>query len=43
MNTELKKVYTEKPGLPERKKSDLMALVNKNLIPRYYRQFYESL
>lgn len=42
-NLELKHAYNEKPGLSDKKKADLMDLVNKNLIPRYHRPFYESL
>ncbi|KAL0833092.1 hypothetical protein ABMA28_001202 [Loxostege sticticalis] len=43
LNMDLKKAYLRKPGLAERKKADLMDLVNKNLIPRYHKAFYESL
>lgn len=42
-NIELKKAYIQKPGLAERKKSDLMDLVRKNLIPRYHRPFFKAL
>lgn len=42
-NIEVKKAYTTKPGIAKRKKADLMELINKNHIPRYYRPFYESL
>ncbi|KAH9639862.1 hypothetical protein HF086_015713 [Spodoptera exigua] len=43
INLDLQKAYLQKPGLAERKKADLMDLVNKNLIPRYHKPFYESL
>lgn len=43
INVDVKKAYTAKPGISQKKKADLMELVNKNLIPRYYRSFYESL
>jgi hypothetical protein len=43
VTVELKKAYNEKAGLTDKKKKDLMDLVNKNLIPRYHRPFYESL
>ena len=33
-NLDLQKAYLQKPGVAERKKTDLMDLVNKNLIPR---------
>ncbi|CAG5041407.1 unnamed protein product [Parnassius apollo] len=36
------KAYEDKPGISERK-TDLMELVEKNLIPRYYRSFFEAL
>ncbi|CAH2092428.1 unnamed protein product [Euphydryas editha] len=40
---ELKKAYIQKPGLAEKKKSDLMDLINKKMIPRYHRPFFEAL
>ncbi|CAG4981571.1 unnamed protein product [Parnassius apollo] len=43
IHLDLQKAYLQKPGLAERKKADLMDLVNKNLIPRYHKPFYESL
>ncbi|CAF4935247.1 unnamed protein product [Pieris macdunnoughi] len=43
IDIEVKKPYTTKPGLAKRKKADLMELINKNHIPRYYRPFYKSL
>lgn len=43
INLDLQKAYFQKPGLAERKRADLMDLVNKNLIPRYHKPFYESL
>lgn len=42
-NIEIKNVYNNKPGIAERKKSDLMDLINKKLIPGVHRSFYESL
>ncbi|CAH1640746.1 unnamed protein product [Spodoptera littoralis] len=42
-NIEIKNLYNNKPGLAERKKSDLMDLINKKLIPGVHRSFYESL
>lgn len=43
VNLDLQKAYLQKPGLAERKKADLMDLVNKNLIPRYHKPFYKSM
>lgn len=43
INLDFQKAYLHKPGLAERKKADLMDLVNKNLILRYHKSFYESL
>lgn len=43
LNIRLKPAFTVKPGLAERKKSDLMDLVNKNHIPKYYTNFYKNL
>jgi hypothetical protein len=42
INLDLQKAYIQKPGLADRK-TDLMDLVNKNLIPRYHKQLYELL
>lgn len=39
----LKPAFTKKPGLPENKKKDLMDLINKNYIPKYYNDFYTNL
>lgn len=39
----LKKAFNRKPGLAERKKQDLLSLLNSNHVPGYYRAFYESL
>uniref|UniRef100_A0A6P7FZ14 Uncharacterized protein LOC114334216 n=1 Tax=Diabrotica virgifera virgifera TaxID=50390 RepID=A0A6P7FZ14_DIAVI len=39
----LKKAFDIKPGLAERKKQDLLSLLNSSHIPGYYRGFYESL
>lgn len=36
-------VFTEKPGISERKKKDLMDLVHHNLIPKFYQPYYDSL
>lgn len=39
----IKKAYDSKPGISERKKADLLDLLNKNVIPKYYAPFYNSL
>lgn len=39
----LQPAYQSKPGLAEKKKTDLMGLVKKNHIPKYYSKFYENL
>lgn len=41
--TEMKRAYTVKPGISEKKKGDLMDLMQKKLIPRCHRPFYEAL
>lgn len=40
---QLKPAFTAKPGITERKKSDLMELVNKKHIPSFYKSFFENL
>lgn len=40
---QLVQLFTVKPGISESKKSGLLELVNKNLIPKYYKSFYENL
>ena len=42
-NVLLKPAFDEKPKISEAKKNDLMRLVEKNLIPKVYKTFYESL
>lgn len=40
---ELKQLYKSKVPLKDNKKEDLQYLMNKNLIPAFYKPFYESL
>lgn len=40
---QLKAVFTQKPGISDNKKKDLMDLVNKDFIPKVYKPFFESL
>ncbi|KAL4711225.1 hypothetical protein ACJJTC_019066 [Scirpophaga incertulas] len=40
---ELYPAFSARPGINERKKKDLMDLVQKNLIPKFYKGFYENL
>jgi hypothetical protein len=42
-NVPLKPAFNQKPGISEAKKNDLMRLIDKNLIPRVYKTFYDSL
>lgn len=37
------KAYTQKIGLSDKKKSDLLGLINKKAIPSCYQQYYENL
>lgn len=39
----LKSAYKKRNGISENKKKGLLDLVNKNIVPNYYRQFYEGL
>lgn len=39
----LEKAYTDKLAIVPRKKADLMSLVNSNLVPNYYKDFYNNL
>lgn len=39
----LSKAFDTKPGLPKNKRDDINDLIKKNLIPRFYKQFYENL
>lgn len=38
----LKNAFNRKPGLAEKKKQDLLSLLNSNHIPGYYRAFFEK-
>lgn len=40
---ELKKEFSAKPGISEKKKEDLLYLVKKNTIPNFYKPYYEQL
>lgn len=40
---ELKKEFSAKPGISEKKKEDLLYLVKKNCIPSFYKPYYEQL
>lgn len=42
-NVLLKPAFVEKPKISESKKNDLMGLIEKNLIPKVYKSFYDSL
>lgn len=42
-NVPLKPAFNQKPGISETKKNDLMQLIGKNLIPKVYKTFYDSL
>lgn len=43
IDVNVKKAYDCKPGILDRKKADLLESLNKNLIPQFYAQFYNSL
>ncbi|XP_045446690.1 uncharacterized protein LOC123654873 [Melitaea cinxia] len=43
IDVNVKKAYDCKPGISDRKKADLLDLLNKNLIPQFYARFYNSL
>ena len=45
MNKDIKlqPCFKEKPGVPKKKKDDLMELCNKNLIPKQHKAFYQAL
>lgn len=43
INPQWKQAFAQKPGISERKKSDLMELVNKKHIPSFYKPFFENL
>ena len=43
VEVELKKAYEHKPGISEKKKADLLELLEKKLIPKYYEPFYNAL
>lgn len=43
VSCELKKAFSNKPGITINKKKDLLDLVNGNYIPKYYSAFFESL
>lgn len=40
---DVKKAYHRKPGVTERKKADLLYLINKKSIPGFYAPFYNAL
>lgn len=42
-NVSLKPAFIQKPKISEAKKNDLMRLIEKNLIPKVYKTFYENL
>lgn len=40
---EIQKLYKKKLGIPEKKKQGIMSLIEKNIIPEYYHDFYINL
>lgn len=40
---ELRKLYTEPPGISKEKKKDLLSLCNNNLVPENYQYFFKQL
>ncbi len=39
----IKPAFVQKPKISDCKKNDLMRLMEKNLIPKVYKSFYDSL
>lgn len=41
--TELERLYSSKLGVSNNKKAGILTLIDKNIIPRFYKSFYENL